>query len=290
MLRDQPPQVTDSDEPVFLPRIGTMEAARRYWLLVLVPLLIGLFAGVALAVQRSPVYTAETRMTVGGVDVSQPGALSGFAVAGEQLAQTYSRAISAEAVVAPVARRTGLSSDTIRARVSATPVPNSPVFRVSAEGGSATQALDIANLTAVSLQRYVSRLNQPVGSSSKLFSQYQRAATQYASAQRSQQDSAGAFARAHTEANRRAVVSSQAAFQAAGLKLKGLTNAYLSSVGGGTSGLSAEQLAQATSASSDRSSRLQLFGLLGMLAGLLVGLALATSSANRAARWHLEPR
>ena len=90
----EPPR-TGADQ---MPRIGITDAVRREWPLAIAPVvalvLLALFVGIA----RSPVYTSEARLTVGQIDLRQPGALQGFVTATQSLASSYSRAITAEAV------------------------------------------------------------------------------------------------------------------------------------------------------------------------------------------------
>ena len=121
------------------PSVSITEAFRRGWLLILIPVL--LFAGLAtyIAMNRQPTYTADSRLTVGRVDIS-PSALATFATATQSLASAYSRAVEANAVVNPVAKRLNVSSAAVRGATLATPVPESPVIRVTAKADSSKTA------------------------------------------------------------------------------------------------------------------------------------------------------
>ena len=65
-------------------------------------------------------------MSVGRFDLSQPGALGGYATATAALATTYSRAVGAQDVVQRVSRETNLDPLTVRARLEASPDPPEP--------------------------------------------------------------------------------------------------------------------------------------------------------------------
>ena len=54
-------------------------------------------------------YTSESRLSVSRIGLTSPGALNGFPIASAALANTYSRAIDADPLIADVARRTGQS-------------------------------------------------------------------------------------------------------------------------------------------------------------------------------------
>src|SRR4029079_16305345 len=118
-----------------------LESLRRYWWLVCLIGLIGAGLGVAYAqLQRDPVYTADAELSVGRVDVATQ-AIPGFVAASRTLADTYSRAISAKAVIDQISRKTGLSKSDVLDRVTATPVPNTATMRVIAEAGSGGRAV-----------------------------------------------------------------------------------------------------------------------------------------------------
>ena len=61
-----------------LPRIGVFQAARRHWLLVLLPILVLVPVAAVLAARRTPTYSAEARMVVGQLNISTPGAIAGL--------------------------------------------------------------------------------------------------------------------------------------------------------------------------------------------------------------------
>lgn len=72
-----------------LPQVGPVQAARRYWFLVLLPVLVLVPLAAAVAAKRPATYTAESRLIVGRLNISTAGAAQGFAGA----ARTWRRRI-----------------------------------------------------------------------------------------------------------------------------------------------------------------------------------------------------
>jgi capsular polysaccharide biosynthesis protein len=272
-----------------LPRIGAFESVRRHWIIAIVPVLVLVAAAAVLGLKRAPTYTAETRMAVGGLDLSAPGALGGLALATQTLASSYSRAVNAEEVVGDVARRAGTAPRFVRPRITATPVPESPVFRIDARAGTPQRAELLANLTAASLVRYVKALNGgPVADADRFFASYQKAARTYQRAVLAREDAEQAFRGASpTSARRDAVIKARAAESAARLRRDALQSNYLTAIGGRVAVPNIQQLTSAASAKSDRKSRLALYVFVALLAGGLIGTALATLRANAQVRRHL---
>src|SRR4051812_9451962 len=79
------------------PRISILRAARRHWVLVALPIVVFVALAAGIGLSREPTYTGAARLNIGRIDVSAPGALSGFSAATQALASSYSRAIDAEA-------------------------------------------------------------------------------------------------------------------------------------------------------------------------------------------------
>jgi capsular polysaccharide biosynthesis protein len=261
-----------------IPRLTLTEAIRRHWFVAALPVVVLVAAGIALGISRTPVYTAETRMQVGNLDLSQPGALGGFTTAGETLAESFSRAVDADAVVDPVSKQLDLPPDAVRSQVSATPVPQSPVFRVVGTAGSASAAVDLTNQAARYLRRYSASLYRPADRSARLYSAYKRAGLEYSKLLDRQlnldrrEDSA-------------AFVSAEAAARAASARVAALRNSYLQSAAAKESApATAHVLVKATGASSDRQQVLQIYIFIGLVAGVVGGAALANVVASRAVR------
>jgi hypothetical protein len=280
----RPAVLPPPDEPVAQPQFSVLAAVRRHWLLFSLPVVLLVAAGLVLADKRPPVYTARAAMTIGGVDASQPGSLSGFAAAAPALATAYSRAITADGVVNPVATTLGISPTAVRQRVSATPIPESPVFRIDAHGSSEKAAVDLANLTAAALRPYVPRLTASTMTDTTIEDEYRRAASEYQSALAASDRAAAAYERDATRSNERKLVRRRTETDAAQLRRDALAQAYRQATASQDSVPGVRSLARATSASSDRVATFQLYGFLGLLAGGVAGAALAALRAKRVAR------
>jgi hypothetical protein len=271
-----------------LPRIGAFECVRRHWIIAIVPVLVLVTAAAMLGLKRAPTYTAETRMAVGGIDLTAPGALGGFALASQSLASSYSRAVNAEEVIGDVARRAGTTPGFVRPRITATPVPESPVFRIEARAATPQRAELLANLTAASLERYVKALNSGrAADAGRFFASYQKAARTYQRSVVARQDAEAAFRASSTSGRRDAMIKARAAESAARLRRDALQSNYLTAIGGQVAVANIQQLTSAVSAKSDRNSRLALYVFVALLAGGLIGTALATLRANARVRRHL---
>src|SRR5215203_5954979 len=142
------------------PLVPVGRSALRHPLLVVVPVLIALAIAGYVGLSRTPVYTGTAQMSVGRIDLGAPGALAGFSVATQNLASAYSRAINADAVVRPVAAQVRATEESLKRRLSASPVADSPVFIVEAKASSPLLAVKIANLASTSLIDYVTELNR----------------------------------------------------------------------------------------------------------------------------------
>ena len=278
------PPHTEPPAPRWVPRVDALTAARRHWLFVIVVTVLLTGAGVFAATLSNPVYTAEARLAVGRIDVSAPGAIATFATATTALASQYSRSIDARGVTRVAARRTGLTSAQVAARVSATPVPESPVIRVLATGPSQRQAVTLANEAGNGLVAFTTQLNRSNPDAVRLLRQYRstsrevvRLRTRFDTLRRRQLDRPSSDNRQRFN---RALVE----LQVAELRRTTARNAYTAATSSQASTQLVQMLTPASAATSNRSSRIQLYGFVGFAAGLALGLALATLRANSVVR------
>ena len=143
---DYPPSLAHPPSP--------LQAVARHPLLALLPVVLLIGAAIAVSSQRKPTYNAESRVAIGSFSPSEQSA-PGAAYAGTQFASAYARAITAEDVVRPVARQTHLAPAQVSARLSATPVPDSPFLRIQATGPTAPAAEGLASAATGALTEYV---------------------------------------------------------------------------------------------------------------------------------------
>lgn len=276
--------MSEVENPPAPSRVSLSEAVRRYWPTVLLPVVLLVAVGAVVGLVRDPTYTAEARLAVGRIDVSEPGALSGFAEATESLASAYGRAIKAEQVVNKVARDSRESPDYVRDHVSASPVPESPVITVEGTGDSEAVAVRLANTGSTELINYVERLNRSNPDSPRLLNELRRAIERRNTLE-SQADEAGdAFEESASAADRAEYDLLRGRVELADVRVDALRDAYSDSQQGrGTTSLLQVQT-RAIDASNDRMSVLQLLVGIGLLGGLAIGLGLAAMRAQGAIR------
>jgi hypothetical protein len=259
-------------------RVGPLDAIRRHWPIVLATVVPLVVAGIGLGLVRKPVYTAEGRVSV-RVAAPYPNAVPASIFAANGLASIYSRSIDAPPVIVRVAKRTSLSPSEVMDRVSATQVPDTGVVRVLATGPSEESTILLANLTTIELQRYVS--NNLSGSSPQsrvVFRKYKQAARRHQDRLQHLQELESQLGSTASSSTSEALRRAQLQVEASAVKSIGLARAYQN--GQQLYSAPLEVVGRATSASSDRVSRLQLFALIGLVAGLAVGTVLATVQAN----------
>lgn len=266
------------------PRVGVWQAIREHPIAFALPilLLVGLALGVSLA--RTPTWTAETRLGVSRINVTAPGALAGYTQASQSLAQAYSRLINAEEVVNEVSRLTDVDADAVRGRLSATPIPESPVFRVEATGGSRRRTIELANTGAEVLIEYATEVARSNPDAKRLLRKYRQASLTLNRAQLAYQDVRRSLRSEDTPQVRVAFARAKAARDAARLRASSLEEAYAEAQSGLSNTELIQLLSRAKSADSDRDDKLQIYLYVAVLAGGLGGVALAMARSRRRPR------
>jgi uncharacterized protein involved in exopolysaccharide biosynthesis len=271
-------------EPLLVPAVTLGAAARRHWWLVAVPVVVVLGIAFAAAYQRSPTYSADTRLGVGQLDTSAPANLAGFTSATQALAETYSRAIRGDAVVGAVARELRTNRDDVKRRSSAAPIPQTAVFRVTATGTSPEQAVRLANAASDALVAYTAREAASTPQSAGLLRAYRRESARLDRHRARIERLAERYRVQPTDANRRRLGPARALAAAVALRLKAVGLEYGASRHAPGSTALAYVIEHATGATSDRYRIMQLMLFVAGLAGLTIGLALALLRGKRAAR------
>lgn len=256
-------------------RLSPLQAVQRNLGAVIVPVVVLVAAAVAVGLGRTPTYSSDAQLNVGGVNLSIQ-AIPGYSVAVQQLATAYSRAIDARAVVRPVARRAHMSQQDVIDSVSATPVEGSPVIRIHAEAPTARKATRLANAAADTLAAYATRLNRANPDTPRLQRQYVAQSTAVRRA-------AAAFRGAGPQERKRA----QARLDLARLRLRTTALLFQQSQAGGATTSFVQKLAPASSATSDRSSVLQRLVIAALIAGAVIGVGLAVARSGRDSRRRL---
>lgn len=259
--------------------MNPLVAAGRHPLLFLLPIVVLLAVAVALGLQRHPVYTAQAQLSVGRLDVNAQ-AIPGYVQASEQLAGTYSRVLDAAQVIDPVAKQLGRSPAYVLAHVSASPLAVSQIIVVQTTGSSPHQAVTLVNLVTNSVAAYVRTLNNATsGVSSSLLSNYHDAASRLQRAQ----NLVGRLQARHPNprgAQLSALNAAQAQVSIAQLQVNAIGAGYVNAQQGLPGGNSAQVLAAASTATSDRRHTLELLLISAVVAGIVLGLALASLRAR----------
>jgi capsular polysaccharide biosynthesis protein len=278
---DDPPLVrypTTAEQPVV--RLSVLQAIWRSLPLVILPVLLLAVGALAYGLSRSPTFTSEARLNVGGLNLTTQ-TLAGYTTAVQQLAVAYSRAIDAAPVISPVARKLHLSPADVASRVSATPVQGSPVIRVRATGKDAGESVRLADATAGSLVNYAVQLNSGSVQSRRFFRDFQTAVRQM--------EAAGTQAQRLTPRNPR-YQAAKTREDIARLRAQTAGALYQRSLDGQATTNLVQKLAPAAPATSDRDSVIQQFLAGALVAGLLIGVGLAMLRANSLAARRLGPR
>jgi uncharacterized protein involved in exopolysaccharide biosynthesis len=242
-------------------------ALSRHKLAIAICALLFAALGLAFGLLRSPTYTGSASLQVGQVNPNSPGFV-GYTQSASSLAEVFSRAIYAEPVLKQVETELGLPAAVAAERLSAEPIALSPVFRVVAEGPSATAAEKLANAASEAVVTYVGKSNSANPQSAALLHEAHEAAV--------------GLRRAEAKVNHLAADSSaglleaEAARNVAKLKLEAISKSYVETVAtqAPRAGL-VSLVAGATTAESDRHSKAQLYAFVGLLVGLLVGGCIA---------------
>jgi capsular polysaccharide biosynthesis protein len=264
--------------------VSPLSAVLRHPLIAILPVVALVAAAVAVGKQRSPTYTAESRVAIGSFNPSQSEA-PGAAYAGTQFAAAYSRAITAQDVVTPIARQTGLTAGQVAARIAATPIPDSPMVRITGQGPSSAEATKLTDAATSALLDYVRREDASGATANALLAQYRSAQAAAAKADNHVQDvQQRTNGQRPTGSVRRALDRAQTAADTADLRARALRSSYLQQAQSESSGIPVRTLNPAGAGTSDSSKTLKLLVTIAALVGVAVGVALATARATSKAR------
>lgn len=269
-------QATFDDSPLRAHRIfeppntPALAAIGRHKPIVLLCAVILALGGVALGLKRTPVFTASATLQVGQVNPNSPG-FFGYTQSAASLATAFSRSIAAEPVLATIQHKLKLSPATAVGRLSSAPVPQAPAFRVAATGPSELAAVRLANVAAGAVIAYESESNNANPEAESLLHEYRNS-----SLRRQRAIEAVAHLTRDKHVSRSVLAHAEAERDAIGIKLRAIGTAYTGAVTSQAprSGL-VSLVAGAASASSDRKSKIELYGFLGLLLGVVVGCLVA---------------
>jgi capsular polysaccharide biosynthesis protein len=256
-----------------------LQAIRRHPILFVMPLVALTLLGAAVGYLRAPTYKATSQLVVGQLNVADPAAVGSVIQASQTTAAVYSRMINSAGVRKGIADKVhGKATGT---DISATPIPGSPLIRVTAAAGSEGTAVTVANAAADALKKYASQYGTTSSDPSAIYSDYKAAALKVSRSQAKVGAIAAAFARDRSAANRRRLDVAQSNLQAAQLKRDTLKFDYSTSQQSVRFTPGIHTFTAAAAASSDRRSWMEILGLIGLVAGIALGAALATAALKR---------
>jgi hypothetical protein len=257
------------------PTTPTLTAIARHKPLVVVCAVVLALVGVGRGLRRTPIFTASATLQVGQVNPNSPG-FYGYTQSAASLATAFSRSIAAEPVLAAIQHKLKLTPAKALARLSSEPLPQSPAFRVIATGSNEFKAVQLANAAAAAVIAYEGQSNNTNPEARSLLHEYREAALrlQHSTEKLDDLTRPNHGKRAPSSVVARAVAERNAA----GIELRAMGVAYTSAVTSQapSSGL-VSLVAGATSAGSDRSSKLELYAFIGLLLGLVIGCAIAVA-------------
>lgn len=263
--------------------ITVSQAMRRHPLLAILPALLLLAAGIVVGVKKHPSYSATATINVGKSDINTQ-ATPGYVLASEALASTYSRLVMSQHVAIPVANALKEPASAVGSALSAVPVPSEPTFTITATGTSSRDATARANAAVTALQRYVSQSETQQGGPAQLLSKYESKLTranllQVASSKLKRR--LDAQVPGVTQAQ---VTRAQVASQVAQLQAQTLASAY-QSLGQNGSAPQLDVLINPTgTTSNNRTANIEKYGIVGAVAGIVLGLALVALLGTLEAR------
>jgi hypothetical protein len=272
------------------PYVSVGRSARTHWRLVTTLAALGVALGVIVGLTRPPTYRAEARLVVGkSVVLNNVAATPGLALAGHQLASDYSRLVSTHLVLDETARRLGRQPGDLGGRVSASPIPESPVIRLEAHASDADDAVAIANAGAGALVRAVNRLNQEqLQSAQVLLDQYRQADDALLRDRQTLQRLRDQLAEEGADAPQSLhdqVLAAQTAVDADQLNLNALASDYQGAISPGQlNSQVVQRVGNADARGDDGQAFLQIAVLIGLVIGALAGIALAAAIDVRAVR------
>jgi capsular polysaccharide biosynthesis protein len=285
-VRDDEPRVFEPYlETPYSPRVGVGSAVRRHPVLVIAPVVVLVALAAAASYARTPNFTADARLAVGRLDASTPSSLAGFTAATQTLAERYARSVRGDAVIDPAAEALGVKSSTIRYRVSAAPIPETPVFRIRAQAETPEDATALANTVSESLVRHSQDVATRTGPASRrLLQRYRRVALRFSRLDEALSDRRSDYGEFPGPTTRDALAEARSAVTVAKLRLNTLQTAYETSTQSAGSAALVEIVERAVNGRSDRSRVTQLLLFVAVVGGLTIGIAFALLRANRRAR------
>jgi hypothetical protein len=267
-----PPEYAYGSRPTRSPTL--FDSIRRHWVITLLPAIVLAAAGIAVGAKKQPTYSSTATINVGKADIATQ-ATPGYVTAAEALASAYSRLVASQHIVVPAAHAVHQPVAKVAPNLTAVPIPNEPTFTVTSRGSSPQAAVALGNAAVSALQHYAIAAQTQQGSPAELMAKFMAARTAADRLQRRSGALQGSLAANVPGVTAAKVVAAESAAQAAELQAQALGNAYVN--------LSQSAVAPTldvlndptTPTSSNRTSNIEKYGVVGAIAGLVIGMGLA---------------
>ncbi len=258
--------------------ISLGRSAVRHWPVLAVAILLGVLIGIGAGSVITPTYTARAEVIVGkSLNLTNTAAIAGFPSAEAQLAQDYARLAGTPAYESALQAKLGHPH---QGSTSATQVAQSPMIDVYGYSRSQADALALANAASAALLDTINSVNQQTASANQsLLSQYQAQSVvleqdqQKVSQLQAQASGASSATRSRLEPQ---LVQASAAVDTDRFKLNALGNQYAAEFNPNMAIQEAVYpLGGAAAQGGNRTPHIEIGGIAGLVAGVLLGLAIA---------------
>ncbi|WP_432504990.1 Wzz/FepE/Etk N-terminal domain-containing protein [Kineococcus arenarius] len=274
------------DTPSTAPNTPLAALAERWWLGVLLAVAVGAL-GVAVAYARTPTYTGEARVTVGSESLDAR-VVAGYSRAASDLASDISRYVNDQEAVAGLDPVLGQDAAAISS-VIASPIPESSVIRIEVFAEDPEVAARGAQAIA---QQLTDQVNTVTGESPQsLLQEYTDLSNQVAVAEQTATQTQATFeslvasgaGEAVLAPARAAAEQAAAALDVLEVQQSALGERYRDVVSSTPSAAGLRVVQEGHLAGSNRTSRVQQYGLAGVALGVLLALLAAVVLDRRAA-------
>lgn len=274
-----PVQATDE-------RPTPLGAARRHWVLLAVLVIVGAAGAVGYVYSKPALHSAETRLAVAGNDLSAQ-LIPAFAVATEELAANYARYLNTEGTEDAVTETIGAPPGSVT-DIEASPIPESNIVRIEATATTPEIAVDAAESLAADLMTRVNESRLQDNGAREALDQYTNLSNEVAAAEQvvldlsTRIDLVVGGAAGSISDLRGQLAGAQSRLDVLSVQQQALGERYRSLVSSNTgTAANLDLVRPAASTGDDRAAKLQRFGLLGVVVGGALGIALATLVERR---------
>jgi capsular polysaccharide biosynthesis protein len=254
-------------------RRGLASAIPRHPFLALLPAIFLLAAGIAAGGRKQLTYSASATINVGKSDIITQ-ATPGYVQAAQVLATSYSRVVMSQHVFNPVVKATGESISFVGTHLVASPIPGEPTFTITGTGTSAQAAIKLTNAAVKAIVNFANVAQTQSGSPSQLLAQYVSAQTRADNLRSKSASLAAKRTSGVSDVTQSQVTKAQVQSQVATLQAQAAGNAYSTLMQNGVSPV-LDVFDTATYATNNRTSNIEKYAIVGLAAGIVLGVALA---------------